>query len=347
MVLLYRKLYIRKLIFLLFIPPIKDMSMQSDILEAVERNSTNWSPAVAEAFRQIYGKKHQNLNPTKHHGIVKENISYGPHKRNVLDVYTPTEVSTSQRPVMIYVHGGGLVAGDKSWFKGSLYANIGDYFASHGIVTVLINYRLVPDVTYPGGGDDIQMAREWVYHNISKTEFGNGDPKKVVLVGQSAGSLHIATNIYLSNPDSIKSESEVVFPPIAGIVYISTPFTFDSSAPEHNQTALRAYYNTEDIEEIHEFAPVGLMEILPTNSPLLDPRKLPCLIILAQYDPQEIQDATFLFIEEYRRKSPQGVLPEFVIVAGHNHISHVCSIGTEDDVQGRLLHEFICKVCSK
>ncbi|KAJ3799751.1 Alpha/Beta hydrolase protein [Lentinula aff. detonsa] len=320
--------------------------MQSEILEAVERNSTNWSPAVAEAFRQIYGRKHQNLNPTKYHGLIRENISYGPHKRNVLDVYTPVESSASPRPVMMYIHGGELVAGDKSWYKGSLYANIGDYFTSHGIITVIINYRLVPDVTYPGGGDDVQMAREWVYHNISKTEFGNGDPKRVILVGQSAGGLHIATNLYESEKPEFEAFTEP-FPPISGIVYISTPFSFDTILPEHNQTALRAYYQTNDIDEIHDSSPIGLMEALPPNLPIFDPRKLPCLIVLAQYDPQEIQDSTFSFIDEYRRKSPQGVLPEFMIVAGHNHISHVCSIGTEDDVQGRMLREFINKVCSR
>ncbi|KAJ3814856.1 alpha/beta-hydrolase [Lentinula lateritia] len=318
--------------------------MQSEILEAVERNGTAWSPAVAEAFRQIYGRKHLFLNPTKYHGVVKENISYGPHERNVLDVYSPTESSTIPRPVIVYVHGGNLVAGDKVWYRGSLYANVGNYFASHGIVAVIINYRLVPDVAYPGGGDDIQMAREWVYHNISKQQSGNGDPEKVVLVGSSVGGLHIATNIYLADHSNVNSKP--VFPPIAGIVYLSTPFSFDTT-PEDRQTALRAYYETEDAREIYEHSPVGLIEVLSASSLVLDPRKLPCLIVLAQYDPEEIQDSTFSFIEKYRRKNPQGILPEFVVVAGHNHISHVCSIGTEDDVLGRILHEFVGKVCSR
>ncbi|KAJ3913270.1 Alpha/Beta hydrolase protein [Lentinula edodes] len=371
-----------------------------------------------KAFRQIYGKKHHELNRTRSHRVVRENISYGPHERNVLDVYLPAEGASPtspasstppaspsspaspaspksptspvspppspsssspsspgyNRPVMIYVHGGGLVAGDKVWYKGSLYANIGDYFASHGIITVIINYRLVPDVTYPGGAEDIQRAREWVYHNISKAEFGEGDPEKVVLVGHSAGGLHLATNLYLYppeprpkpkpqkypvQPESFKEISTSSHPPppppppIAGIVFISTPFEFDSDTfspmPPHNtqfQTALKAYYGTQHLDEVHELSPIGLMmEKIPDGSPLLDPRKLPCLVVLAQYDPQGIQDPTFAFVDEYRRRSPQGVLPEFVVVGGHNHISHVCSIGTEDDVQGRMLREFIGRVC--
>ncbi|KAJ3970135.1 Alpha/Beta hydrolase protein [Lentinula raphanica] len=309
--------------------------MESEILEAVQRNGTSWSPAAAE----IYGRKHQELNATKYHGLVKNNISYGPHERNILDVYMPVNQSGSPSLVIIYVHGGGLVAGDKSWYKGSLYANIGDYFASYGIITVIMNYRLVPNVIYPGGGDDVQMAREWVYHNISKTEFGNGDPRKVVLIGQSAGGLHIATNLYRS--PNLKNDA-VPSPPLAGVVYISTPFCFDT-IPEHNhaQTALRAYYETNDGDAIHDSSPLGLVETLPKNLAIFDPRRIPCLIILAQYDPQVVQDSTFSFIDEYRRRSPLGVLPEVMVLAGHNHISHVCSIGTEDDAQGRMLREFL------
>ncbi|KAJ4469490.1 Alpha/Beta hydrolase protein [Lentinula edodes] len=148
----------------------------------------------------------------------------------------------------------------------------GNYFASHGIVAVIINYRLVPDVAYPGGGDDIQMAREWVYHNISKQQSGNGDPEKVVLVGSSVGGLHIATNIYLADHSNVNSKP--VFPPIAGIVYLSTPFSFDTT-PEDRQTA------------------VGLIEALSASSLVLDPRKLPCLIVLAQYDPYVITFGLF------------------------------------------------------
>ncbi|KAJ3932802.1 MAG: Alpha/Beta hydrolase protein [Lentinula lateritia] len=276
---------------------------------------------------------------------------------------------------MIYVHGGSLVAGDKVWYKGSLYANIGDYFASYGIITVIVNYRLVPDVKYPGGAEDILMAREWVYHNISKAEFGEGDPEKVVLVGHSAGGLHLATNLYLYPPEpkpkpNLNTQKYPLPspPPIAGIVFISTPFIFDSNPttitttlipaqPSHwhtntqfhsntqFQTALKAYYGTQHLDEVQELSPIGLMMgKIPDGSPVLDPRRLPCLVVLAQYDPQGIQDSTFAFVDEYRRRSPHGVLPEFVVVGGHNHISHVCSIGTEDDVQGRILREFINRV---
>lgn len=97
------------------------------------------------------------------------------------------------------------------WIALQYWGNIGYYFASRGIVTVVVNHQLVfyegyknPDssvnekssATYPAGADDVQMAREWVYANIGSADFGHGCPEKVVLFGHSSGGAHIATNLY-------------------------------------------------------------------------------------------------------------------------------------------------------
>lgn len=73
---------------------------------------------------------------------------------------------------------------------------MGLYFAQHGIVAVLVNHRLVPNVEYPGGADDMQLAREWVFQNIAAVKYGRGSPNKVVLLGHSSGGAHIAMNLY-------------------------------------------------------------------------------------------------------------------------------------------------------
>lgn len=73
---------------------------------------------------------------------------------------------------------------------------MGFFFAQHGFVTILANHRLVPNVEYPGGADDMQLAREWVFQNIEAAKYGRGSPEKVVLLGHSSGGAHIATNLY-------------------------------------------------------------------------------------------------------------------------------------------------------
>lgn len=54
----------------------------------------------------------------------------------------------------------------------------------------------MPNVKYPGGADDIQLAREWIHENVSSEKFGSGSVDKVVLFGHSSGGAHIASNVY-------------------------------------------------------------------------------------------------------------------------------------------------------
>lgn len=52
---------------------------------------------------------------------------------------------------MLYVPGGGMVSGDKRQTEVA-WSCAGRFFARHGAVAIVANYRLVPGVTYPGGG---------------------------------------------------------------------------------------------------------------------------------------------------------------------------------------------------
>lgn len=69
-------------------------------------------------------------------------------------------------------------------------------FARRGFVAVLANYRLVPNVVYPGGADDIQLARDWTFHNIAVPKYGQGSPDKIILLGHSSGRAHITVSLY-------------------------------------------------------------------------------------------------------------------------------------------------------
>lgn len=76
------------------------------------------------------------------------------------------------------------------------YGNVGYGFAQHGITTVIANHQLVPRAQYPGGADDMQLVREWIYENISKDMYGNGSVQKVFLFGHSSGGAHICMNLF-------------------------------------------------------------------------------------------------------------------------------------------------------
>ena len=107
-----------------------------------------------------------------------------------LNVWTPA-VDGSARPVMVWIHGGGFVAGS---------GNVpGELFAAQGVVFVSINYRLGPlgILAHPALESpaanfsllDMVMALEWVRDNISA--FG-GDPGRVTVFGVSAGGMAVS-----------------------------------------------------------------------------------------------------------------------------------------------------------
>lgn len=105
-----------------------------------------------------------------------------------LTVRSPSSpASTGALPVMVFVHGGGFVAGSS---RASLYD--GTAFARDGVVFVTLNYRLgiagfldLPDAPANRGLLDVIAALDWVRENIAA--FG-GDPRNVTLAGQSAGA---------------------------------------------------------------------------------------------------------------------------------------------------------------
>ncbi len=104
-----------------------------------------------------------------------------------VNVWTPEAAPDARLPVMVFVHGGGFVAGST---RAELYD--GAAFARDGIVLVTLNYRLgIPGFLHlPGAPDnrgllDVIAALRWVRENIAA--FG-GDPAAVTLFGQSAGA---------------------------------------------------------------------------------------------------------------------------------------------------------------
>jgi para-nitrobenzyl esterase len=122
-----------------------------------------------------------------------------------LNVWTAADSPGERRPVMVWVHGGGLTRG-----SGSARNYDGEELARQGVVLVTINYRLGvfgflahPDLTresaHHSSGNygflDQVAALEWVHGNIAR--FG-GDPNRVTIFGESAGSWSV--NLLMATP---------------------------------------------------------------------------------------------------------------------------------------------------
>ncbi|MET8629049.1 carboxylesterase family protein [Kitasatospora sp. NPDC004669] len=104
-----------------------------------------------------------------------------------MNIWAPQQDEPA-RPVMVFVHGGGFVAGSS---RAPLYD--GTAFARDGVVLITVNYRLgiagflhLPDAPDNRGMLDILAALHWIQENV--TRFG-GNPGNVTLFGQSAGAI--------------------------------------------------------------------------------------------------------------------------------------------------------------
>ena len=112
--------------------------------------------------------------------LAAKGAAYGDDARQRLDVYVPTHPAAGPRPVIVFFYGGSWNSGDRAG-----YAFVGRALAARGFVTVIPDYRLVPQVVYPGFVLDGADAVRWA-HMHAKDYGGDGD--RIVLAGHSAGA---------------------------------------------------------------------------------------------------------------------------------------------------------------
>ncbi|MFM9880904.1 MAG: alpha/beta hydrolase [Burkholderiaceae bacterium] len=109
--------------------------------------------------------------------------AYGSQSRQQLDVYQP--VSAAQgAPVVVFFYGGSWTTGERRD-----YLFVGEALASRGIVVMVADYRLSPEVRYPVFLQDCALSMRWARDNAVR--FG-GDPAKLFVMGHSAGAYNAA-----------------------------------------------------------------------------------------------------------------------------------------------------------
>jgi len=131
---------------------------------------------TVNAFAQEEEAKAQPVKPTPD----VANGKYGPLERNVFDFWKPA--SKKPTPLMVYIHGGGFVNGDKD----KLSANLLKRFLDNGIAVMAINYSLLPKHVYPQAYMDCARAIQFARSNAKEW---NIDKTKVGAMGSSAGGL--------------------------------------------------------------------------------------------------------------------------------------------------------------
>lgn len=146
---------------------------------------------------------------------VGTNLAYGDGPRHGMDVFTPRGAKDS-RPVVVFFYGGGWEEGERA-----SYRFVGAALASRGIVTFVPDYRVYPQVRFPGFIEDGASAVRWVQANAGR--FG-GSPDRIVLAGHSAGA-HIAAMLAF-DPQWLAREGVDARRDIAGFAGLAGPYDF-------------------------------------------------------------------------------------------------------------------------
>lgn len=237
-------------------------------------------------------------------------LSYGNDTRHRLDVYQPESATTALRPVLVFVHGGGFIRGDKSE-----RTNVGYAFAHEGFIAVVPNYRLGPAHHWPAGAQDVTSVLQWVVKHAGRV---GGDAGKVLLVGESAGAAHVAASTLIRRLRPTQPAAP------AAVVLISGTYNAQLEAMARAQFGIatpdprnEAYFGQDQ----REWAAMSTVNAI-------DAEPFPLLISYAELDPPQMQvQAGELFA---RLVCSHGFQPSLQVVRGHNHLSQLYSIGSGD-----------------
>jgi len=286
-------------------------------------------PDVAEGVRRIgpvinppeTAKLYAPLQPAMKPGEanVSRDVAYGPDVRNKLDVFAPAAArSADARPVIVFVHGGGYVAGNKTAPGSPFYDNVMLWAVRNQMVGVNVTYRLAPQNKWPAARDDLAAALGWVGANIARL---GGDPQRVYVVAHSAGATHAAS--LLADPGSmarVRSSGANV----AGAALISGVYDLTSFPAAANQ---KAYFGDDAAQVAARSALPGLQE-----------SSIPLLLATAELDPPEFRQQQAAMTAALCRK---GRCPATLDQKSHAHMSEIYALGTADVELSNALLQFV------
>lgn len=285
------------------------------LLEAI---GARWRLDIRRHSQQVKEAYEPLIAAAPRDGVeVRRDIGYGPHPRQVVDVFVPPALPAHGARVVAFVHGGAFVRGDKRTTE-QIYDNVLFWFARQGCVGVNVEYRLAPEASYPAGAEDVASALRWLQARVAK--FG-GDPARVFLIGHSSGGTHAAAAMF--DPALPGNER----PQVAGLVLVSARLRADRLAENPNAAGVAAYFG--DDATLDE-----------ARSPCMQAAgsDVPVMIVVAEFENPLLDLYGLEFAQ--RLAAARRRAPRFVQARGHNHMSVVAHFNSGEEALGREMLAF-------
>jgi len=238
---------------------------------------------------------------------VRENLTYGPHERNDLDLFLPKDEGTKLRPAVIVIHGGAWRSGDKRQLR-----MLAETFARRGYVAAAINYRLAPQWSYPAQLDDCQRAVRWLRKKAKEFRI---DPNRFGAAGASAGghlSLLLGTR---ETRDESDPELKGISSKVQCVLSIFGPTDFtDERYIQASRNSVLGKALIEFVGKPYDEAPDLWKEISPLHH--LSPDDAPTFIIHGDQDPLVPLAQSEKFAEGCKKL---GIPVRLVVIKGMGH----------------------------
>lgn len=235
-------------------------------------------------------------------------IQYGDLPRHKLDVYQPVKSTGSKTPAtVIFFYGGGWEAGEKADYK-----FVAEALTSQGIMVVIPDYRVFPEVVFPEFIEDAAQSVAWTKQHIA--EYG-GDPEQLFIAGHSAGA-HIAAMVTL-NPVYLQ-QVEMQPQQLRGMIGLAGPYDF---LPLKSET-LKQIFGDESSQ--WQSQPVNYVT---TDHP-------PMLLLVGNDDRTVLPRNSFRLADRLKQHGNSVKLIEF---NGYGHVAMVAKLAKPLRGNGALL----------
>lgn len=239
---------------------------------------------IRSAFNKDAIKTNEALEKYVPAGITAmQNIQYDSNDKDaLLDAYFPPGITPQTKlPVIVWIHGGGWISGDKG--------QVGNYckiLAGKGYTVISIDYTIAPEKKYPVPVQQANRALGFIAKNAA---LFHADTTKFVLAGDSGGA-HIAAqtaNLTVSSSYAVQMHIQPTLPAssLAGMLLFCGPYdtrkiNLGGSFGGFLKTVLWSYSGEKDFMNSPSFATASVIEYISNNFP-------PSFISVGNADPLE------------------------------------------------------------
>jgi acetyl esterase/lipase len=262
---------------------------------------------------------------------VLKHIPYGPAGvRQQLDIYRPRVIPEGGCPVLLQIHGGAWMMGD----KGGQALPLMYEMASRGWICVAANYRLSPSVSYPTHLQDCKKALCWIRENGE--EYGM-DPRFVAVTGGSAGGHLTAMMGLTANDPALQPENPDVDTSVQAAIPFYGVYDFLVRYDQHpNKQVYERFLARKVIHDTLQDNP----DLWDSASPVarIHADAPPFMVLHGTHDSLAVVNEGRVFSQKLREVSKNPVV--YVEMPGAEHAWEIIhSLRTEHTIDG--VHRFL------